>query len=56
MATRQPFPCALQPANLDQDTLDRIRGLEACLDTDVCLLAVKRPRLFIIEAKIAPNE
>jgi len=56
MTAGQPSPNSFQPAKLDQDTIARIRGLEAHLDADVCLLAVKRPRLFVIEAKISPNE
>ena len=40
---------------LHENYLTRIRDLENEIDPDICLLAIKRPHLFILEAKLAPN-
>lgn len=48
--------CAIQPADLDESALASIRGLEAQLGEGVCLLAVKKQPLFVLEAKTAPNQ
>ena len=52
----QDAACRLQPATLDAAALSAIRGLEEQLGDNIHLLAVKRQRLFVLEAKTAANQ
>lgn len=52
---RDPL-CAIQPARLDEATLACIRDVEARLGEGVCLVAVKKRPLYVLEAKTAPRE
>ncbi|MGD8387093.1 MAG: hypothetical protein PVG49_08120 [Desulfobacteraceae bacterium] len=45
----------LQPARLDEEEIACIRRLEADLGDRVCLLAVEKQPLFVLEAKVGPN-
>ena len=47
-----PYPAAA----LSDDQLDAVRKLESELGQKICLLAVERPPLFVLEAKTAPNQ
>lgn len=42
-------------AKLHEKNLIRLRDLEKEMDQDVCLLAIKKSPLFILEAKLGPN-
>ena len=48
--------CGIQPANLDEATLASIRDMEAGLEGNICLVAVKKRPLYVLEAKTAPRE
>ena len=52
---KQDITIRFQPADLDEAALLSIRRLEAQLDEDVYLLAIKKPLLFALEAKTDTN-
>lgn len=47
---------SLPPADLKEKEIASVRRLEADLGDRVCLLAVEKQPLFVLEAKTGPNE
>lgn len=56
MRVENEYLCRVCPANLTPHQIKKIGQIESTFGNNVCLVAVKRKPLFVLEAKTAPNQ